>query len=397
MAEWRGRKRAWNLGHAMGGIEALERRMLLSGDGLAALAGLDDPVQTLAVETIAGARQAGIVDDQGIHHQVRLLAGEGADLLEYTRLAPGGVWTEPQIIAAVSGPADAGPAIAVDQHGDVFVAWSQFAGAGADIHLSVRLHYSDTWSAPIAITDEGAAGAVNQVAGLSTTPFIAEFGRSGRTVHLAYESDAGDGQVVMLEREIIFVQPRAYADAPDLLFDQPVFGAVLATVPLVRIGDSAFKADYMALEPGRYLFRYLGGATNAIGEEAPPAASTDVLYVGGMEVLEAYVQQADANGDGRIDGDDYYELDRAFRRASAGLPADGVDLNGDGVVDAADYFVLDRAYLAIAAAGGDAEPAGAVIQLQQPFSLAVPMPASAPWPFLASASVIEDPESSVWE
>ncbi|HZZ43008.1 MAG TPA: dockerin type I domain-containing protein [Tepidisphaeraceae bacterium] len=51
----------------------------------------------------------------------------------------------------------------------------------------------------------------------------------------------------------------------------------------------------------------------------------------------------DANGDGRINADDYALTDRGFAKHLTGF-SNG-DFNNDGVVNAADYMILDTAYL----------------------------------------------------
>jgi hypothetical protein len=181
-------------------------------------------------------------------------------------------------------------------------------------------------------------------------------------VHFTFESASGDGAVQALDQQVQFIQPRAYADAPDLTFDQPVFGDIQATVPLVRVSDTAFRADTSALAAGRHSFRYLGGAVNAIGEEARPVGSSDALYVGGIP--------GDFNSDGRIDGDDYFVMDRA-------------QLEADPLPQA----------VAVAAAA-ERETASLV-----PAILVAPIPAAtaAASPFAAAATIADEAAAEIWD
>ena len=315
---------AWRAG---GSMESLEWRMLLS---------------------------AAVNDATGVEHRVWREAGE---LVLYARSDE----AAPQVVHAASGPLDGAPAVAVDQNLDVFVAWSEQVGDGAVIFLSSRLHGGQMWSAPIRITDGGAAGQLNRLVDLTTTSITDDsFGRSGRTVHFTYESTSGDGAVQTIDGQAQFIQPRAYADAPDLVFDQPVFGDIEATVPLVRMSDTAFRADSSVLAAGRHSFRYLGGAVNAIGEEARPVGSSDALYVGGIP--------GDFNSDGRIDGDDYFVMDRAQLEAEP-LPQ------------------------AVAAAA-ERETATFV-----PAILVAPIPAStaAASPFAAAATIADEAAAEIWD
>ena len=62
------------------------------------------------------------------------------------------------------------------------------------------------------------------------------------------------------------------------------------------------------------------------------------------------IVQGDINADGRVDGDDYYNLDLAFHGQEAGQIPEGsplaaADLNADGRVDAVDYFLLDSQFV----------------------------------------------------
>ena len=61
------------------------------------------------------------------------------------------------------------------------------------------------------------------------------------------------------------------------------------------------------------------------------------------------IVQGDINADGRVDGDDYYNLDLAFHgqegQIPEGSPLAAADLNADGRVDALDYFILDSKFV----------------------------------------------------
>ena len=70
------------------------------------------------------------------------------------------------------------------------------------------------------------------------------------------------------------------------------------------------------------------------------------------DILIRLMLHGDVNVDSLLDGDDYFELDRAFLLGLSVGPE--ADINHDERVDAADYFLLDRAFLTIHATAAQA-------------------------------------------
>ena len=65
----------------------------------------------------------------------------------------------------------------------------------------------------------------------------------------------------------------------------------------------------------------------------------------GADTLVKYSWNGDANGDGRINADDYFEIDSGFLAPPANPTyADG-DFNFDNAINADDYFLIDSAFL----------------------------------------------------
>jgi len=76
------------------------------------------------------------------------------------------------------------------------------------------------------------------------------------------------------------------------------------------------------------------------------AANADLGYsifggqnVGATDTLVMYTYAGDANLDGVINGDDYFQIDSAFPQQAHGW-ING-DFNYDGVINGDDYFVID--------------------------------------------------------
>jgi hypothetical protein len=80
--------------------------------------------------------------------------------------------------------------------------------------------------------------------------------------------------------------------------------------------------------------------------------TVDFSTLSGDQFFTVSLLLGDANGDGRIDGDDFALTDRGFNQHLTGW-SNG-DFNGVNGVDAADYQILDQAYLA---QGGAPSPA----------------------------------------
>ena len=102
-----------------------------------------------------------------------------------------------------------------------------------------------------------------------------------------------------------------------------------------------------------------GGAgivSSAAGEDQAVIATLDE----GASIVIRLALRGDVTLDDRLDGDDYFALDRAF--LADGSPQPAADLNLDGVIDGRDYFVLDARFLG--GLGGTVSPA-TVVPMEQ--------------------------------
>ena len=88
------------------------------------------------------------------------------------------------------------------------------------------------------------------------------------------------------------------------------------------------------------------GLTVFDGESVTPA-----------DVLVMYTYAGDANLDGRINADDYFQIDSNYNLPQASLGYFRGDFNYDGVINGDDYFLIDSNFLA---QGGSLAPSGAV-------------------------------------
>jgi hypothetical protein len=62
-------------------------------------------------------------------------------------------------------------------------------------------------------------------------------------------------------------------------------------------------------------------------------------------VLVKHTYNGDANGDGRLNADDYFRIDQGFLAQPQNPRFTQGDFNYDGRVNADDYFLIDQAFL----------------------------------------------------
>ncbi|MCY2953648.1 MAG: PEP-CTERM sorting domain-containing protein, partial [Planctomycetota bacterium] len=82
---------------------------------------------------------------------------------------------------------------------------------------------------------------------------------------------------------------------------------------------------------------------NDRGDGVPLVTTFDGLSVGANSILVKFTWNGDANLDGIINADDYFQIDSGFISQKKGWY--NGDLNYDGVVNADDYFLIDSAFI----------------------------------------------------
>jgi uncharacterized delta-60 repeat protein len=97
------------------------------------------------------------------------------------------------------------------------------------------------------------------------------------------------------------------------------------------------------------------GTSSATGDTGLAAAQQ------GADVLVKYTYNGDANGDGRINADDYFRIDSAFLEQPANPVYGQGDFNYDDTINADDYFLIDSAFLAQGAPLGAPTPLSASV------------------------------------
>jgi hypothetical protein len=112
-----------------------------------------------------------------------------------------------------------------------------------------------------------------------------------------------------------------------------------------------------AVAPNSLTTLGIADASDVLGIAANQTATWRGQLVDGSTTLIKYTYAGDANLDGVISGDDYFQIDSAFPQALSGW-LNG-DFNYDGVINGDDYFLIDSNYPAQGPPlGGAGIPAG---------------------------------------
>ena len=93
---------------------------------------------------------------------------------------------------------------------------------------------------------------------------------------------------------------------------------------------------------------------NDKGDSTPVYSTFDGESVGINDILIKYTYNGDADLNGQIDADDYFQIDNGFSRKLVGYRNGDFDFNKS--VDADDYFLIDRAFVGQTGALGDGIP-----------------------------------------
>ncbi len=112
-------------------------------------------------------------------------------------------------------------------------------------------------------------------------------------------------------------------------------------------------------------------AADVLGISGAQTGTFDGQSVDATTVIVKYTYAGDANLDGAINGDDYFQIDSAFPQGQSGW-ING-DFNYDGVINGDDYFIIDSNFPQQGAAmtGSGFTPAlGPVVAVPEPASLA---------------------------
>jgi fibronectin-binding autotransporter adhesin len=130
-------------------------------------------------------------------------------------------------------------------------------------------------------------------------------------------------------------------------------------------GSTSYTAVGVAVND----FATLGGA-----QTGPIYSTFDGENVGVNDVLVKYTYFGDADLDGAVTTNDYFQIDNGFLNSRAGW-ING-DFDYDGAVTTNDYFLIDNAFLGqggalVPAAVGSAEPLSGVTAVPEPASLGV--------------------------
>jgi hypothetical protein len=104
-------------------------------------------------------------------------------------------------------------------------------------------------------------------------------------------------------------------------------------------GGGIVTSETLAITPNTLTTLGAAEASQALGIGATETALWNGQTIDGTTVLVKYTYAGDANLDGLLSGDDYFQIDSAFPQGAHGW-VNG-DFNYDGVVNGDDYFLID--------------------------------------------------------
>jgi len=78
-------------------------------------------------------------------------------------------------------------------------------------------------------------------------------------------------------------------------------------------------------------------------------------------ILLLYTYDGDANLDGKINADDYFQIDSSVNKPSTMVGYNRGDFNYDGKINGDDYFIIDQNFAGQGPAFGDLPPGGVSI------------------------------------
>jgi len=97
----------------------------------------------------------------------------------------------------------------------------------------------------------------------------------------------------------------------------------------------------------------LAAAINVIGSNQPLFTQFDQQDVGVNDILVKYTWAGDANLDGLVNADDYFQIDSSFITKPANPHYYDGDFTYDGAINADDYFLIDSAFIGQSGAAAD--------------------------------------------
>ena len=110
----------------------------------------------------------------------------------------------------------------------------------------------------------------------------------------------------------------------------------------------------------------VAAASDALGISGAQTKIWQGQTVGSGAVLAMYTYAGDANLDGKIDADDYFEIDSNVNKPAAMVSYFHGDFNYDGLINGDDYFAIDANFAAQGAALGSSAMSGSLSAVPEP-------------------------------
>ena len=193
--------------------------------------------------------------------------------------------------------------------------------------------------------DNAAAGVARITADLAGKP---------RFVDISLTPDAGNGTAPIVDMGAYEVQWRAPAwldPAGAAVWNAGAYSLDIGSTTLLVAADDANRAERLDAVR-QFIAAGRGGGAGIVSSVAGEDQAVVAALDDGGNILVRLALMGDVTLDDRLDGDDYFALDRAFLAGGGHGPE--ADLDVDGVIDGRDYFVLDARFLGSVTGGAQA-------------------------------------------
>src|SRR6185437_2386164 len=110
----------------------------------------------------------------------------------------------------------------------------------------------------------------------------------------------------------------------------------------------------------------VAAAADALGISGAQTKVWQGQTVGSDSVLAMYTYAGDANLDGKIDADDYFEIDSNVNKPAAMMSYFHGDFNYDGKINGDDYFIIDANFTGQGAVLGSSVASGSLSAVPEP-------------------------------
>jgi len=167
-----------------------------------------------------------------------------------------------------------------------------------------------------------------------------ELGEAGDVAELGDLTLAGAASVALHRDGGTLLNLRKLSIAPLATLDLADNTLILQTSPQTQSADLARMFAYV--KSGRANGAWTGPGLVSTTAKSQPFTGL-ALLAAGDSIRVKYTWDGDANGDGVVNADDYFQIDSGYITQVGGYQ--NGDFNYDGVINADDYFLIDSAFI----------------------------------------------------